>query len=212
MGYEAHIAGLRDDLPDAPVKSRLLRTLKRASVRELTGRRGGVVERLRQEGLEIRIVNGGGSGSLLTTGRDPSVTEVTAGSAFYAPGVFQHFKDVSFVPAAFFALQAVRKPAKGIVTCHGGGYVASGPAGEDKLPVPFLPRGCSFLPFEGAGEVQTPLKLPGEGPALNLGDPIFFQHAKAGEVAERFNTFWLVEGNRTVDEVETYRGEGKAFL
>ena len=175
MGYEAHIAGLNDDLPDARVKSRILRILKKASVRELTERRGSVVERLRREGLELRAVNGGGSGSLLSTGRDPSVTEVTAGSAFYAPGLFQHFKEVSFVPSAFFALQIVRRPAKGIVTCHGGGYVASGPVGEDKLPVPFLPHGCSFLPFEGAGEVQTPLKLPTECPALCLGDPIFFQ-------------------------------------
>lgn len=212
MGYEAHIAGLNDDLPDARVRSRLRRALKRASVRELTGRRGNIVERLRQEGLKLRAVNGGGSGSLLSTGLDPSVTEVTAGSAFYAPGLFQHFKDVSFEPAAFFALQVVRRPAKGIVTCHGGGYVASGPSGEDKLPVPFLPRGCRFLPFEGAGEVQTPLRLPPESPGLALGDPVFFQHAKAGEIAERFNEFSLVEGDRIVGRVPTYRGEGKAFL
>jgi len=212
MGYEAHIAGLNDDLPEARVKSRMVRALKRASVRELTERRGSVVERLRREGLELRAVNGGGSGSLLSTGGDPSVTEVTAGSAFYAPGLFQHFKDVSFVPSAFFALQIVRRPAKGIVTCHGGGYVASGPPGDDKLPVPFLPRGCTFLPFDGAGEVQTPLKLPGQCPALSLGDPIFFQHAKAGEIAERFNSFSLVEQRRIIDRVKTYRGEGKAFL
>jgi D-serine deaminase-like pyridoxal phosphate-dependent protein len=84
--------------------------------------------------------------------------------------------------------------------------------GEDKLPVPFLPHGCSLLPLEGAGEVQTPLKLPGECPALDLGDPIFFQHAKAGEITERFNSLSLAEGDRIVDRVETYRGEGKAFL
>jgi D-serine deaminase-like pyridoxal phosphate-dependent protein len=212
MGYEAHIAGLTDNLPKASVKNHLLRALKKASVRELTGRRGNVVDRLRQEGLEIRAVNGGGSGSLVSTGKDPSVTEVTAGSAFYGPGIFQHFKEVSFVPSAFFALQIVRRPATDIVTCHGGGYVASGPAGEDRLPVPFLPQGCAFLPFEGAGEVQTPLKLSKECPALDLGDPIFFQHAKAGELAERFNTFTLILGDRVHDEVETYRGEGKAFL
>ena len=212
MGYEAHIAGLNDDLPDARIKSRILRALKKASVRELTERRGSVVERLRQEGLELRAVNGGGSGSLLSTGGDPSVTEVTAGSAFYAPGLFRHFKEVSFEPSAFFALQIVRRPAKGIVTCHGGGYVASGPVGEDKLPVPFLPRGCCFLPLEGAGEVQTPLKLPTGCPDLRLGDPIFFQHAKAGEIAERFNSFSLVGENRIVDRAQTYRGEGKAFL
>ena len=212
MGYEAHIAGLNDDLPRAAVKNRLMRSLKKASVRELTRRRGNVVDRLRQEGLRLRAVNGGGSGSLLSTGKDPSVTEVTAGSAFYAPGLFQHFHDVSFLPSAFFALQIVRRPSRDIVTCHGGGYVASGPPGRDKLPVPFLPRGCAFLPFEGAGEVQTPLRLPRGCPELKLGDPVFFQHAKAGEVAERFNAFHLVEGGRIVDTVRTYRGEGKAFL
>jgi D-serine deaminase-like pyridoxal phosphate-dependent protein len=212
MGYEAHIAGLNDDVPRALAKNRLLRALKRASVTELTGRRGNVVDRLRREGLVLRAVNGGGSGSLVSTGKDPSVTEVTAGSAFYAPGLFRHFKDVSFVPSTFFALQIVRRPAEQIVTCHGGGYVASGPAGQDKLPVPFLPGGCEFLPFEGAGEVQTPLKLPEECPELVLGDPIFFQHAKAGEIAERFNTFHLIDEDRIVDTVRTYRGEGKAFL
>ena len=212
MGYEAHIAGLNDNLPDARVKNRLLRALKKASVRELTERRGNVVDRLRQEGLEIRVVNGGGSGSLVSTGKDSSVTEVTAGSAFYGPGMFRHFKEVSFVPSAFFALQIVRRPARDIVTCHGGGYVASGPAGEDRLPVPVLPRGCAFLPFEGAGEVQTPLRLSKECPEVDLGDPIFFQHAKAGELGERFNAFSLVQGDRVVDEVKTYRGEGKAFL
>ncbi len=212
MGYEAHIAGLNDDLPRERLKSRLLRALKKASVRELTHRRGSVVETLRKEGLELRVVNGGGSGSLVSTGADPSVTEVTAGSAFYAPGLFRHFKEVSFEPSAFFALQVVRRPAEGILTCHGGGYVASGAPGEDKLPVPFLPRGCSLLPLEGAGEVQTPLKLPEGCPPLQLGDPVFFQHAKAGEIAERFNEFALVEGDRIVDHVETYRGEGKAFL
>jgi D-serine deaminase-like pyridoxal phosphate-dependent protein len=66
--------------------------------------------------------------------------------------------------------------------------------------------------MEGAGEVQTPLKLPAECPTLELGDPIFFQHAKAGEITERFNTFALVEQHRIVDRVKTYRGEGKAFL
>ena len=212
MGYEAHIAGLNDNLPHARMKNKLLRTLKAASIRDLTRRRVNIVDKLRTEGLDIRIVNGGGSGSLVSTGRDASVTEVTAGSAFYAPGLFWHFRDVSFTPSAFFALQIVRTPSQDIITCHGGGYVASGPSGQDKLPVPVLPQGCEFLPFEGAGEVQTPLKLPAKRPELGLGDPIFFQHAKAGELAERFNEFCLVEDGKIVDRVNTYRGEGKAFL
>ena len=212
MGYEAHIAGVNDDLPGARWKNRLVRAVKKASIRELTRRRVDIVSELRREGLDIRIVNGGGSGSLLSTARDPSVTEVTAGSAFYAPGLFHHFREVSFVPAAFFALQVVRRPAPDLIACHGGGYVASGPPGPDRLPVPVLPPGLQYLSLEGAGEVQTPLRLPGPGLALRLGDPVFFQHAKAGELAERFNEFFLVKGTEVVDRVKTYRGQGRAFL
>jgi D-serine deaminase-like pyridoxal phosphate-dependent protein len=213
MGYEAHIAGVNDNVPGQRWKNRMMRAVKAVSIRELTRRRVQVVEALQSEGLDLRIVNGGGSGSLVSTGRDPSVTEVTAGSAFYAPGLFWHFQDVSFRPSAFFALQIVRQPAPDIITCHGGGYVASGPPGPERLPVPVLPQGCRYLSLEGAGEVQTPLKLSGgQRPSLHLGDPVFFQHAKSGELAEHFNEFYLVRGNTIEDKVKTYRGQGCSFL
>jgi len=186
--------------------------MKRASVPELTQRRAAVVRALRNAGVSLRVVNGGGSGSLVSSGRDPSLTEVTAGSAFYGPALFHHFHDVHFQPAAFFAVQVVRKPADGMVTCLGGGYAASGAAGPDKLPRPVLPPGMRLLPLEGAGEVQTPLTLPADGPELNVGDPVIFQHAKAGELAERFNALLLIRGDRIVERVPTYRGEGVAFL
>jgi D-serine deaminase-like pyridoxal phosphate-dependent protein len=38
------------------------------------------------------------------------------------------------------------------------------------------------------------------------------RHAKAGELCERFTTLFLVSGERIVDEVPTYRGEGRCFL
>jgi D-serine deaminase-like pyridoxal phosphate-dependent protein len=66
--------------------------------------------------------------------------------------------------------------------------------------------------LEGAGEVQTPLVLAKNSPRIELGDPIFFQHAKAGELCERFNELILIQGNKIVDRVKTYRGEGFAFL
>ena len=47
---------------------------------------------------------------------------------------------------------------------------------------------------------------------LSIGDLVWFRHAKAGELCERFATLLLVEGGRVVDEVPTYRGEGKTFL
>ena len=212
MGYEAHIAGPNDAVPGAWLKNQLTAALKKASIHEFTPRRVDIVAELRSAGIDIRIVNGGGSGSLASTGADPSVTEVTAGSAFYAPALFWHYRDVSFLPAAFFALQVVRNPAPGIITCLGGGYVAAGSAGKDKLPVPVYPEGMTLLPLEGAGEVQTPLLLAEGCPAPSLGDPVFFQHAKAGELAERFNELFLISGDRISGRAKTYRGEGKAFL
>lgn len=212
MGYEAQIASLNDDLPGKAVKNRFVRWFKARSVRELTRRRTAIVGALAAEGIRLRLVNGGGSGSLKSTGLDASVTEVTAGSAFFAPGLFRHFHEVRFEPAAFFALQVARIPAEGMVTCQGGGYVASGEVVPSRLPWPVLPEGLTYLSMEGAGEVQTPLTLPRACPALGPGDPVFFQHAKAGELCERFNELFLVRENRIVDRVSTYRGDGHAFL
>ena len=212
MGYEAQIASVNDDLPGKRFKNALFRFIKRRSINEFSGRRQRVVEALREAELEIEMVNGGGSGSLVSTGQDQSVTEVTAGSAFFAPGLFRHFHDVEFKPSAFFALQVVRKPAPGMITCQGGGYVGSGAVGPEKLPPPVMPQGLKYLPLEGAGEVQTPLILPNKVLELSLGDPIIFQHAKAGELCERFNELLLIQDDKIVDRVKTYRGEGRAFL
>jgi D-serine deaminase-like pyridoxal phosphate-dependent protein len=212
MGYEGHIAGTNDDIPGAGLKNNLVRGLKKASVRELSQRRRAVVGAVRSAGVELRFVNGGGSGSLSSTLQDESVTEGTIGSGLYASGLFHHFKDVKYKPAAFFALQVVRKPKDGMVTCAGGGYIASGAIEKSKLPLPVMPVGMKYVDLEGAGEVQTPLVLPPDCPQLNLGDPVFFQHAKAGELCERFNELILIQGGRIIDKVKTYRGEGFAFL
>ena len=212
MGYEGHIAGTNDDIPGAGLKNNLLRGLKKASVRELSQRRRAIVGAVRGAGVELRFVNGGGSGSLSSTLLDESVTEGTIGSGLYASGLFHHFKDVKYKPSAFFALQVVRKPKDGMVTCAGGGYIASGAVEKSKLPLPVMPIGMKYVELEGAGEVQTPLVLPRDCPRLELGDPVFFQHAKAGELCERFNELILIQGGRIIDRVKTYRGEGFCFL
>ena len=93
----------------------------------------------------------------------------------------------------------------------GGGYLASGAAGADRLPRPVLPAGLRLDRQEGAGEVQTP--VAGEAAReLRVGDRVWFRHAKAGELCERFDAVHLVRGDELVDTVPTYRGEGKAFL
>ena len=114
------------------------------------------------------------------------------------------------LPAATFAVQTTRAPEQGFVTVHGGGFVASGAPGPDRLPVPYLPEGLSLLRDEGAGEVQTGLRVD-DGVALEIGDPVFFRHAKAGELAEHFNEYLLVRGEHVVERVHTYRGDGQVF-
>ncbi len=212
MGYEAQIASVNDNFPGRHLKNALLRKVKQRSMAELMARRQRIVQALKESGCTIDIVNGGGSGSLKATAMDRAVTEVTAGSAFFSPGLFRHFHDVDFQPAAFFALQVVRFPTPKMVTCQGGGYVASGEIGANKLPWPVMPPGLTYIGMEGAGEVQTPLKLPAGTAPLEIGDPIFFQHAKAGELCERFNQLLLIKDGKIVDCAKTYRGQGHAFL
>ncbi len=212
MGYEAQIASVNDNIPSQSIKNKIMRWIKNTSVKELTARRTEAVNIVKKECGPLEYVNGGGSGSLVSTGKDTSVTEVTAGSAFFAPGLFRYFHQVSFLPSAFFGLQVVRIPKKGIITCLGGGYIGSGEVGKNKLPWPVMPPGLSYFPMEGAGEVQTPLKVPEGKHIPELTDPVFFQHAKAGELCERFNELILIQDGEIVDKVPTYRGEGKAFL
>jgi D-serine deaminase-like pyridoxal phosphate-dependent protein len=212
MGYEAQVAGLGDASPFEPLANPVKRAIRAASVVELGRRRRAIVEALLTVGLAPALVNGGGSGSLDTTTRATGVTEVTAGSAFLKPHLFDYYASPhmrALEPAAFFALEVTRIPAPGMVTCLGGGYVASGPPGVDKVPRPWQPEGLELLGAEMCGEVQTPLRGARD---LRLGDLVVFRHAKGGELAERFDRYHLLQGDRVVGEVPTYRGEGRCFF
>lgn len=211
MGYEAQIAGLPDQTPGQAPKNAFIRLLKRRSIRELAARRAAVAGALREAGCELRYVNGGGTGSVESTIQEALVTECAVGSGFYTPTLFDHYRDFTGQPAAGFAIEITRRPLDNVYTCHGGGYIASGPPGWDRVPKPHLPEGAALLPMEGAGEVQTPIRYDGPE-SLGLGDPVFMRHAKAGELCERFTTFLLVKDGAIVDEIPTYRGEGQCFV
>ena len=210
MAYEGQIAGVGDQPPGQWRRGAAIRFMQKRSVAELAQRRRAIVSAL-GEFVELEIVNGGGTGSLELTAAEEAVTEVTAGSGFYAPALFDHYSRFRLTPAAGFALPIVRKPASSVATALGGGYLASGAGDEARLPAPWLPEGLELDSDEGAGEVQTPLLGPAAA-ELSVGDRVYLRHAKAGELCERFNTLYLVEGDAIVDEVPTYRGEGKAFL
>jgi D-serine deaminase-like pyridoxal phosphate-dependent protein len=210
MGYEAHIAGLGDRPLGKPLQEPLIRFVKRRSAAEIAERRAAVVAAVR-EVAPVPIVNGGGTGSIHTTTRENAVTEITAGSGFYAPTLFDRYSSFSLLPAAMFAMPVVRRPSPSVATLLGGGYPASGAAGRDRLPSPHLPRGLRVDPLEGAGEVQTPV-LGAAAASLRVGANVYLRHAKAGELCERFNSLYLVSGGEIADQVATYRGEGRCEL
>jgi len=210
MAYEGQIAGVGDQPPGRRLRGASIRFMQRRSAAELAERRAEVVAAVAAV-TPLGIVNGGGTGSLELTGAEDCVTEVTAGSGFYAPALFDHYGRFSLTPAAGFALPIVRKPSPRVATALGGGYLASGSGDPARLPVPWLPPGLRLDPKEGAGEVQTPL-LGAPAAQLAIGDRVYMRHAKAGELCERFEALHLVEGGEIVDLVPTYRGEGRAFL
>jgi D-serine deaminase-like pyridoxal phosphate-dependent protein len=183
--------------------------MQRKSGAELAQRRAAITRAVR-EVAPLEFVNGGGTGSIDKTTAEAAVTEIGAGSGLYQPTLFDAYRGFSGQPAALFALPVVRRPGPGAVTVLGGGYLASGPADAARLPRPYLPAGLSLDAREGAGEVQTPL-LGAAADGLAIGDRVWFRHAKAGELCERFDGLHLIEGDAVTRTVPTYRGEGKAF-
>ncbi|MFD5650906.1 amino acid deaminase/aldolase [Streptomyces sp. NPDC127039] len=208
MAYEGQIAGIADNRPGP---GRLaVQGMQSISARELAERRAEAVAAVASV-APLEFVNGGGTGSLETTSLEPSVTEVAAGSGLLAPTLFDFYTRFAPRPAAFFALSVVRRPSPHHATLLGGGWIASGPVGADRLPTPTWPRGLRLVPQEGAGEVQTPLR--GRGVAgLRVGDRVWLRHSKAGELCEHVPELHLVEDGRVVDTVTTYRGDHRTFL
>lgn len=211
MGYEAQVAGVGDNVPGKRLKNTMVKWLKKRSIAEAAKRRKEAIDGISAMGISLRFVNAGGTGSMDSSREESCVTEITAGSGFFAPGLFDLYASFRYKPAAGYAVEVVRRPKADIVTCMGGGYTASGSAGPEKEAKPYLPDGLTLFKLEGAGEVQTPLRVL-SGMKLNLGDPVFFRHAKAGELCERFELLYAVSKGRIVGEYKTYRGMGECFL
>ncbi|MCQ1953145.1 amino acid deaminase/aldolase [Arthrobacter sp. zg-Y238] len=210
MMYEAQVAGVGDAVPGAGPMNVLMRHLQPRSMAELLDRRQLIAGRLR-ELCPLEFVNGGGTGSIEATRADPAVTEITAGSGLFGGHLFDNYRAFTPAPAAAYAFDVVRRPTSDTATVLGGGWIASGPPGPSRAPRPVWPPDLRFLPREGAGEVQTPLRGAAAG-TLHPGDRVWFRHAKSGEPAEHFNEYQVVDRGKIVGTLPTYRGEGKAFL
>lgn len=210
MGYEAQIAGVVDKAKGGGLKNKLIRWLKNRSIQRVNDWRQKAADQIQSHGINLRFINGGGTGSLESTIQEEVVTEVTVGSGFYNSHLFDHYQNFQLKPALFYAIPIVREPKPGVYTCHGGGFIASGGIEPIKAPSVFLPENGRLDPLEGAGEVQTPIRFAKLHKPLQLGDPIFMRHAKAGELCERFDQIYFLEKDQ-LEAFQTYRGMGKNF-
>ncbi len=113
MAYEGQIAGVGDRLPGKPLRSTAIRAMQARSERDIHSRLPGIVAAVREVAAAdggLEFVNGGGTGSLARTAAAGIVTELTAGSGFYAPALFDNYRSLELEPAAFFCLPVVRRP------------------------------------------------------------------------------------------------------
>ena len=154
MVYEAQIAGVRPparppgegggDPGDAvPISS------------QAAQRRGEVVAASARR--RPAVVNGGGDGQPRAQSAEEAVTEVAEAAACSSRTSSTptprsgHSRPLR---SSRFPWSAGRAP--GWATLFGGGYLASGPADPQRLPVVHLPQGLALSRHRGAGEVQTP--------------------------------------------------------
>jgi D-serine deaminase-like pyridoxal phosphate-dependent protein len=107
MAYEAQIAGVGDNVPGKAINNLVVRRMQAASARDVEERRAEIVAALSKV-AQLEFVNGGGTGSIDRTASEWSVTEIGAGSGFYAPVRFDHFRSFRPRPAAMFALPVTR--------------------------------------------------------------------------------------------------------
>ncbi len=210
MAYEAQVAGVGDATKNGGIKNTIIKQLKKRSIPRIAKKRQEAVEYLIKKGHALRFVNGGGTGSLESTQAEDCVSEVTVGSGFYNSHLFDNYAQFQFESALFYAIQIVRNPEADIYTCHGGGFIASGNVEPIKAPIIHLPKYGQLDSLEGAGEVQTPIRFLKQTEQLQIGDPIYLRHAKAGELLERFNSVYLLKKD-FIKQVPTYRGEGYTF-
>jgi D-serine deaminase-like pyridoxal phosphate-dependent protein len=168
-----------------------------------------LVAYIKNAGHPLKFVNGGGTGSLVFTKTDEVVTELAAGSGVFAPTLFDYYDDFKLSSALFYALEITRHPQKNIYTANGGGYVASGAIGLEKLPCSYYQGEFVLTAHEGVGEVQTPMIFQ---KPQQVGNPVYFRHAKSGEICERFNQIHVLDKGKLLKTVNTYRGDGQCFF
>jgi D-serine deaminase-like pyridoxal phosphate-dependent protein len=133
LAYEGQIAGVGDNIPRKAINNLLVRAMQSASAKDVAERRAEIVTAL-SDVAQLEFVNGGGTGSIELTASEWAVTEVAAGSGFYAPVLFDHYRAFRPRPAAMFALPVTRASGAGPIEFDGAQQTLIG-AGADRLGI-----------------------------------------------------------------------------
>ena len=158
MAYEGQIAGVGDDGPRQGDHQPPDRAMQSASAKDVRERRAEMVTAV-SEVAQLEFVNGGGTGSIEQTAAEWAVTEVAAGSGFYAPILFDHYRAFDAEPGR--DVRAAGRAASRLPGWRPRWAAATWPpawAPRTGCPSPTCPPGLRLDPLEGAGEVQTPLR------------------------------------------------------
>jgi D-serine deaminase-like pyridoxal phosphate-dependent protein len=108
MAYEGQIAGVGDNVPGKAINNLMVRAMQSASAKDVAERRAEIVTAL-SEVAQLDFVDGGGTGSIELSASEWAVTEVAAGSGFYAPVQFDRYRAFRPRPAAMFARPVTRE-------------------------------------------------------------------------------------------------------
>jgi D-serine deaminase-like pyridoxal phosphate-dependent protein len=130
MAYEGQIAGIGDNVPGKALTNLVIRTMQSASAKDVAERRAEIVTAV-SEVSELEFVNGGGTGSIELTASEWAVTEIAAGSGFYAPGSMDHYRSFRPRPAAMFALPVPRRTGVGPIAVLGARRALPEPRGDE---------------------------------------------------------------------------------
>ena len=202
MAYEGHIAGVGDRPPGKRLQGRVIECAAARARRARSASAARRSSRRCREVAELEFVNGGGTGSLArTTASEDAVTELAAGSGFFAPTLFDAYSAFRLRPAAMFAMPVVRKPVAVDRDRARRRLPRLGRRRAEPRPLPPPARRPAPRPLRGRGRGADAAARRSRARACAIGDRVYFRHAKAGELCERFDSLHLVSGDRVVDEV-----------
>lgn len=194
-----------------PVARALTRFLLPRWSRTIRARRSALAAAVRQACGDIAIVTGGSTATLAFSADDPALTEIAAGSAFFAPAKCGTRTGCPYAPAAAVALEIIRKPAPNAFVCCSDGYTSLGRFASTSPFVSHLPEGVRLVCKGRVAGAHIAFESRDNVP-LGIGDPVMFRPWSAALLGERFNSLYLLGEGKILDQVPTYRGEGMCFI